>query len=440
MKLVLCAALLIPATAAAEKSIDDIKAPDKTAPFTSWTAVQQWMPQVGHGSNPRTDFGYGNESGWLVLADELGDRFSELGRASLIDLCFRRAEEGGRSALAWAICGDDVGKLDVKKAAAELTAEGISGASKTEVMKQVVEAFEKAKKIGASVEAAAKSDPGVAAIVKLGADARAEWAAYVGKNKDAYARYLALKDGVRSGKSNNKGFDGCYDATRAPFAKLVKATKFPWDVGGDPMPGYVGYLTKTTDGYITTVAYAACAWSVDKSGESIYVAAANQGGGGARAGARSLTLAKAHEDSFKPKLADRALTLESMRGDWKYGIQMSGVSDRASIMTPSTGVVGGLAKEDDTLSKLTFKGDQVEACLQWVDTKKVASVSPNGTVQYEKQCKKRGMVANQTTAVSVATKYAAGIAPGTSIILVLGFPVTVWKGKQYVSILGVPAK
>lgn len=430
-------AALVPATAGAD-TIESVKAPDKTAPFSSWTAVQQWMPFLGHAGNARSDYGYGNESGWLVLADELGDKLSALGRASLVDMCFRGVDEGSKATLVWAVCGDDVGKVDLAKADAELAAARIT--DKAEVIAKIKEAVDKAKKIGASVEAAAKSDPGIASVLKLAADARAEWGSYASKNGDAIARYLALKDGVRSGKSNNAAFTGCDEATRPAFQKLVKATKFPQDVGGDPMLGYLGYLTKTTEGYIATVAYAACAWSYEKAGESIYVGAANQGGGGARAGARSLALAKAMDGSFTPKFAERSLSWDDMKSKWKYGIQMTGVEWRYSIMTPTRGAVAALKKKDDTNSTVTFKGNTVDACLQWNDSKKIVGFRPDGTVQYDKTCAKRGTIPNQTTPIDVPTRYAAGIGPGVSLVAVLQFPVAVWKGNQYVAILGVPVK
>jgi hypothetical protein len=203
------------------------------------------------------------------------------------------------------------------------------------------------------------------------------------------------------------------------------------------MPSYIGYLIKTTDGYITTVAYAACAWSYDKSGEAMYAGAANQGGGGVRAGARSIALAKAMDPAFAPKFAERSLSLDEMRGKWKYGVQMEGIQDRYSIMTPTRGAVAAIKKKDDTTSTVTFKGNTVDACLQWNDTKTIIAVRPDGSFQYDKKCAKRGNIPNQTTPIDVPTRYATGIGAGTNIVAVLGFPVAVWKGNQYVAILGV---
>ncbi|HEU4733599.1 MAG TPA: hypothetical protein VFT22_37150 [Kofleriaceae bacterium] len=417
---------------ASTKRIEDIKPPEPTAALSTWTAAQQWMPRGKWGG----DYGYSNLSGAIALADELGDRLSQLGRVSLIASCFEHAKEDATSALIWAICGNDVAMVDLKKLAAELAAEGIGPASQDEVMAYAKERVASAKKVGAAVEAAAKDDPGVAALVKLGDAARAEWAAYSSKNKDAIDRFLLLKDAVRSGKSNHKGYAGCYEATQPAFAKLVRATRFPWDVKGDPMPFHVSFVTATTEGYVTTVAYAACAFGQHPAGESIYTAAANQPGGGARFGARSITLAKALDPSFKPAFADRSLRFDSMAFEWKYGMTMPGANSVTAIMTPGGGVVGSM-KPEGNITKITFKGNSVDACLEWVETNRVAQVTPNGSVSYEKTCKKRGQIANQASAVSVPSKYLGGISVGVSIITVDQFPVVAWKGKKITGVLGI---
>jgi hypothetical protein len=426
-----------PAAAAAAapantKRIEDVPAPDPKAALSTWTAAQQWMPRGKWGS----DYGYNNLSGAIALADELGDRLSELGRASLITACFHNAKEDATSALIWAVCGHDVAVLDLAKLEGELAAEAIGPASHGEVVAAAKEQLAAARKVGAAVEAAAKDDPGVAALVQLGAAAREEWSAYASKNRDAIDRFLALKDAVRSGKSNHKNYAGCFEATQPAFVRLVRTTKFPWDVQGDPMPFHVAFVTATTAGYVTTVAYAACAVGQDPAGEAIYAAAANQPGGGARFGARSIALAKALAPSFKPAFADRSLRLDGMAFPWKYGMTMPGASSTASIMTPGGGVVAAI-KPDGAATRLSFQGNTVVECLEWVDTNRIAQVTPNGSVSYQKTCKRRGRVANQASAVSVPSKYVGGIAVGVHVLTVDQFPVVAWKGKKITGVLGV---
>lgn len=440
-KLVLIASLLVPSIASADKRMDDIKKPDATAAFATWTPAQQWMT----GDGDLVPYGYSSEVGALLLADELGDRLGELGRASLLDECFGPIysnAELANSLIPWALCGDDVKKLDLKKLEAELAAEGIGADERADVVKEVTATLEKAKKYGAKVEAAAKDDPGVALFLKTSADARAEWSAWLGKNKAAYDQYLALKDAVRSGKSNHPAFKDCEKTTGPAFAKLVKATapKIPWDVGRDSLESYMRYFTNTIDGYITSVSYAACAWGHHESGEAIYAAAANHDVDAPthdlHGGPRTHALSKFFADGFKPKFADRSIGNDWMTSAWRHGVAMSGVNQHASIMTASEGVIGSM-KADGDVTKVGFKGDKVEACLQWVDTNKVSSVSSGGSVQYEKKCKKRGMVDNQTTAVEVPTRYLQGAKAGDNITIVRQFPVVSWKGKKLTMLLGV---
>lgn len=440
-KLVLVASLLVPIAASADKRMDDIKKPDATAAFTTWTPAQQWMMSDGD----RVAYGYASEVGALLLADELGDKLSEAGRVSMLDECFGAIysnAELANSLIPWAICGEDVKKLDLKKLDAELAAEGIGAEERADAIKDATAVLDKAKKYGEKVDAAAKDDPGVALFLKTAADGRAEWAAWIGKNKPAYDQYLALKDGVRSNKSNNAAFKGCETTTGPAFAKLVKATapKIPWDVGRDYLPSYTDYMTATIDGYMTTVSYAACAWSHHESGEAIYAAAANHENGNPmvdiHGGPRTHALTKFFAATFKPKFADRSIGGDWMTSAWKTGVSMSGVNAIAAIMTPSDGVIGTL-KADGDVTKVGFKGDKVEACLQWADSNKVKSISSGGDVQYDKKCLKRGMVDNQTTAVEVPTRYLQGAKVGDNITIVRQFPVVAWKGKKLTMLLGV---
>ncbi len=70
---VVAIALVAPSVARADKSIEDVKEPDKTTALSAWTPAQQWMPL-----NTRVStHGYGSAAGMLVLADELGGKLSE---------------------------------------------------------------------------------------------------------------------------------------------------------------------------------------------------------------------------------------------------------------------------------------------------------------------------------------------------------------------------
>jgi hypothetical protein len=404
--------------------------PDAKKPMSAWTATNQWMIRTAN--DPRYDYGYASQSGAIVLADELADHLSELGRVSLIDGCFGYGSTMANGLISWAVCGEDVKAVDFKKLEAELDAGGISAKAHADVVQRAQEVVAAAKKVGDEIDAA--NEPGVAEIAKVVAAAKTEWNDYLAKHKADFDRYLALKDGVRSGKTNDPAFAGCYEATQPGFAKVVKAARFA-SVTNDPLPGFVAQVIGTTEGYIATVSYAACAWSIHQSGEAMYVAAANGAGGKVRAGWRSIALAKLLDPTFKPKFAQRSLSLHANSTDWARGIQMAGVNDIRKITTPSQGVIGGLKVNGD-VTGIVFKGNQVEECLQWQETNKVSQIN-NGNVSYEKVCKKRGMVANQTTAAEAPSKYLAGVHVGDSITLVDDFPVVAWKGTKNTSVLGI---
>jgi len=403
------------------KDLDDVKHPDNKAPLSSWTAEQQWMPNLHWGE----DYGYGSLAGGVALADELGERLSQLGRASLIEKCFHNAKADATSSIVWAVCGRDVAALDLKQLEAEIAATGAGPKSHDESMKHVKEQLEAAQKVGAAVEAAAKDDPGVAQMLRFRDDAREEWKAYAASHAELVAKFLQMKDTVRSGKSNDKGYQGCYEATQPAFVKAVRATKFPGNLHGDPLPVRMNLVTATTDGYVASVAYGACAFGLAPSGEALYAAAANAEGGHARFGVRSLTLAKILANPSK--FADRDLSQDRMAFEWKYGMSMPGVSSIAPIMTPGGGVVGALKPDGDAV-QISFKGNSVEECLEWQDTNRVSQVSPNGTISYQKVCKKRGNVANQASAVTTSSKFLGGITVGTEIVTVDQFPVVAWRG------------
>jgi hypothetical protein len=426
--------VLAPALAAADKrDFDDVPNADKATPLQDLSPAQQWW----RGRNTK-DWGYGGKFGLLVLADELGDKLAETGRISMISRCLGSAQPEAASALAWAVCGPDVKAFDIKKFEQQLAVDNLSPDVRQAAVKEVQEIIDKAKKVGEGVEAAAKDDPGVAAILKAGEQGRSEWAAYVGKNKETYARYLALKDGVRSGKSNHKNFAGCWEQTFPAFSKLVKATKFPWEVSGDYMPAYMTVMLTSPESYITATSFAACAYSVDEAGEALYASAANQSAGVIRSGPRTTALAKLLDQSLKPKFAERALSIDSMRSSWsREWVKVDGINDISKMMTPAQGTVA-TAKPDGDVTKITFKGDTVDACLEWKTTNRIQSYGANGDPMYEKVCKKRGQVANQESATEISTKFAAGIKPGVDVLIVYKFPVTTWQKGKFVSVFGVP--
>lgn len=427
--------LVAPAVAHADgRRMRTIPSADKGAPMASWTPAQQWW------NGGKNAFGYYWKPGVVALADELGDHLAETGRASLISRCFAYAKPDATAAIAWGVCGADVAALDLQKLDAQLAADHVADDDRHKIVQDAREIVEHARKIGDAVEAAAKDDPGVAAVIAAGKAARTEWAAYLAGHQAQYDRFLALQDGIRSGKTTHPSFAGCWDATYPAFAKLVKATKLPLDLDDSPLPGYLRYLVTSPEGFVTTASYAACAWSIDRSGEALFAATMDQPSGVLRVGPRSLALAKVLDPSFKPKFADRTINFRMMRDVWlRERIEVDGINKVTAIATPAQATVATAKRAGDAV-QLKFRSDTVDVCLQWRDTKRVKSIGPSGDVHYDKTCVRRGRVANQENETEIAARFAGGIKPGVNVVLVYKFPAVVRKGRKLVAVLGVPLK
>lgn len=421
-----------PSRKAGGKSIGQLEGADPKAALATWTAAQQWRP----GRDWGLGYGYDSLAGGAALADELGEHLSELGRASWIIKCLGNQNEDATATLAWAICGGDVAALDLKKLEAELGAADISADSQDNVLREAREALEDAKKVGEAVTAAAKSDPGVASLLKLAAEARTEWAAYASSHKDRIAQFLALKDAVRSSRTTAPAFTGCNDATQPAFAKLVRGTKLPLDGGRDPMLSYASLLHTSIDGYLVSVSYGACAFGLHESGEALFVALADVPGGHARFGARSLALAKILDPGFAPKFSDRELDFKKMTFEWRYGVEVPGARSFLATTNPSAGIVAAVKPAGD-VATVSFKSASYEACVEWMDTNRVERVHPDGTVSYQKECKRRGKVETEAKPITSSTKFLGGVSAGVQLYAVANFPAVVTKGNRLIAVFGV---
>ncbi|MFT3697514.1 MAG: hypothetical protein QM831_30505 [Kofleriaceae bacterium] len=403
---------------------------DKSVPLDQWSAYDQ----MHHGDEVFNT----SRIGWLSTADMFADKLGVLGRVYLVDACFKYSQTNAESAMAWAVCGDDAKALDVEKAKAELGAD--SGARVEEVLEKVKSVKEHAMAIGDAVEKN-KDDKGVAAVLKVAADAKAEWAAYASKNADQVAMMRTLFSAVRSQKSNNKAFDGCWDKTYPAFSKAVKATKFPWDIGsGDYM---VVYMRAITDGglenSVAATTFAECAYAQHEGAEGLVASVFDRNAKQLHIGPRTHAAAKLLDEGFKPKFSDRSINYRNMQsqlGGETETIDFKSVNMVRMMQTPVHGQIGKVKTEGD-IAKIVFKADKVESCLEWANTNRIQTHDGNGNAIYEKTCKKRGMVDNDEGTVEIPGKFTAGLKGGEQVLIVSSIPVCSWTGKAFNSIFGV---
>ena len=192
----------------------------------------------------------------------------------------------------------------------ELQKDGLRGPARKSRIDSAKETLAEAKAIGAAVTQAAKDDPGVASVVAMGQAARQEWQSFAGEHADQLSTLAKLQDLVREDKNGLAG--DCMAKTQPAIEKVVRATKWrERDIPVDPSDVYVNQLPKTTDAFISVVAWGACLALTHKAGDAIYGSAMGTEYGYSqqqwrryhRRGPRTLTVAKLYDDSFKPKFA-----------------------------------------------------------------------------------------------------------------------------------------
>jgi hypothetical protein len=382
---------------------------------------------------------YGDLPFALMVADQYGDTKlkKDLGDTGAwwgyVDKCgemFSRADRVAQAVL-WAVCGEDIKAVDVSK---------LKGSDNQANVP-------KWKQLGAALEAEAKDDPGIASILQQTEAAKTKWKDFEAQNHDAIALYQKLKDGLRSSKSNDKNFEGCWDVTQPPFAKAVKATKFSWDLQGEqPVHERVAAVIGTNPAHYYAVAnFGMCSYAAHVTG-GVLASAALEAKGGVF-GWRTMLIATLRDPAFKPKFTDRSYkwtTSEALKA-------VLGWSDRAEgARTPwpggpayiQTGVVKTMKKDgDDTVVK--FSGTIIEDCLDWKETNKLRTWDTAGNPVYERKCLKRGKTeADAPGDATMGTKFLDGFKPGVGMSYYGWFPAEVYieKSKKFISILSVPVK
>ena len=375
-----------------------------------------------------------------AMLDQYGDKISDFGRWAYVDKCLDgSAKQQGRAteAVHWALCGDELKALDMEKLKEYFTL--IADRRPQKVLDM--------KKAGAELEAEAKTEPGLMAILKQVEAAKGDWKAFEAANHDAIALYQKLKEGVRTSKSNAPQFEGCWDATQPAFAKAVRATNFTWDNAGDDEPGgRIAEVVTNAATYYAAANFGMCAYAAHATGAVL--AGAAMGARGGVFGWRTMLISKFVDPKFKPKFTDRSMSWSTgEHGTAQYfnksaGYDVSFPWPDGAGMKMHVGVVKKMKKDgDDTL--VQFKGIVLEECTDWKETGKIRTWDTAGDPVYERKCLKRGKVEQDAPGdATMGTNLLDGFAVGVGVAFIGDYPEEVYdvKKKKFISILGVSVK
>ncbi len=369
------------------------------------------------------------------LADIFGARLSQAGRLAYVTRCLTEVP------LVWAMCQADIDGFDADKLAIELRADTHGGFDR---IRARIEAYLIGPQLVAhagEVKALVAKDPGYAQLFALATAARRDWAKV---DPALIALANAMDDAAAT--SSRKASAGCHDRTWRAWAALVAAipakqfTGFPRGTGLWFEDQAMMKITRTPDGYLASLALAACGELTEESdylrrslGSAL---SALPGFRGPRSATHTAILAA------NITLDDRSARIEAPRLDRSWQPGGGGSSGNVG----GTGTILSLAPAGDTV-EITFakvKGMQ-SRCVRGKTTNRVVQIRDDGTLVYEYICLEERMEAYAEPPAPpqrVDARYAAGLEPGMFVTIVDGVVTVAYrKGSATPAfVFGVPVK
>lgn len=225
---------------------------DAKVPWSKWSAGDQYVGIKGSTMGNSAEV-----SDPEYVADALGAKLTELGRAAYIAECIKGDDKTGR----WAVCQGDIDALDRAKVAADLRGDTTwDGVDKMTMRMELVDLWANLDKHLARVKELKAKDPGYAKLFE---------AAAAGRKTAGDAKLLDLvmsMDEARISKSR-KSTEGCAEKTWGAFRDAVGAipAKSFADIVHDPeqwkappLEQAMGIVSGTPNGYLASLALYLC--------------------------------------------------------------------------------------------------------------------------------------------------------------------------------------
>jgi hypothetical protein len=365
----------------------------------------------------------------LWLADALGDRLSEFGRAALVQACLK-----GKKDLFIAACLDDARHLDRKKLWRELDDPAFKPDIRLSLKFWFVGFTKQIAAEEQALAARAKQDGAYKTVfVDVPGATTKEWAAFYKANPQLVALTRELEFGSLSG--SRKATSGCEAKVTPHLAKHLKAIK------PDPEPQIRLGSADTPSGWVTNAAAFYCAKATDGAwaGLQYYFGEELLHGMWLR-GPRTATveklLARAPDLEFddRSRKLDDDMPRDAYRATSAFGVGPSGRGDH--------GVVAKVTPKGDQVAIAFADGEMDElTCEKQVKTERWYYDRSKGEFGPVYQCVKFGSrrVKTKNEPTVFAKAMMTGIAPGRFVQFTrddkLSVPAHVWDSEKRTKLL-----
>ena len=378
--------------------------------------------------------------GKTYMADAFA--LTQAGRVAYLDQCIHTNWDNEVNPVAWAACQPDIEALDGAKFAAELR--GDRARSQYDRMVVRIAWANLGPKLAAHTVKVKKligGDATYSKMFEIAHTAHKEWAASASSRQPVLGLLRGLDDARATG--SRKALVGCGDKTWAAFSTAIAtlpAKEFTDVISSKinrPLEEAVSPILNNPDAYLAAAAYVACASTQDLVAQTF--AAAFHTWSGFR-GPRTQTLSKLRSANLEPDRRGEDIEYPEFRlplpigGDYKHDGDGGG-----------TGVVESVTTSGDTM-RVAFVKDvrNVDVCVAWRTTNRIAVILPDGSVRYEQQCVKRELKPNNfaPSPVTFHKRFAAGVIKGATLVVTAGvvFASYPQRGVPPTAVLGVPVK
>jgi hypothetical protein len=398
-------------------------------PIDQYVAITEGFARPG---------GNGNYRDAIYVTDALESTLGHVGRYAYVKQCLAASAGVGSStppAATWALCQDDIDRLDVARLHEELRADTAHrGEVKMALRFEVRDLPQRLKAHADAVQAAWRVDPVYKQMFELAAAARRDWEATLGK--DAKLLALALQMDSAAWAGSRRQFEGCAERTAAALEAAigrVPAASFEGmkDERNDLFGGFAKnagpVLLAVPEVNLAASAYVLCQPETGSGDFLAFYLGETVGHRGPRSAA------------FSRMLAEK-LTLDDMNARLEWPRTSRPYRRVGGSMGSAGGVVAATKIEGDhvivTLERLIVKTNE---CIQSHRTNRIARILPDGTIEYERICDKMGIVSHDKTwgDFKIRKEFAPLLKPGVKFSAVLGRRdelasdvIALWPGKN----------